>query len=83
MANPLEKSIKRNALLRQAVAEAATQAKVHVMMDARPCSIEIGRNAKGELTYNIKIYTIDAQETFDTVKEIRKIEQEIKDKFNI
>lgn len=85
MASPIKKHKAKEdrvaQVLRGAVAQALVENKAHIMLDARPCSIEIGRNAKKELVWNVKIYTLDGPETLDTVSLIRKIENQIEEQF--
>ena len=87
MADPLKKSKEKGkimqAAIRSAVQLAMNENKAHVMLDARPCSIEVGRNTKGELSWNVKLYTIDPAETLDTVATIRAIEEQILTKFRV
>lgn len=81
MASPAKK-LKEHQDIRSAIALAAVQGRAHVIVDARPCSIEIGRNAKGELSWNAKIYCEDAKATLDSVGHIKTIEDAINEKFN-
>jgi hypothetical protein len=67
--------------IRSAVTRAIAENKVSVVIDGRPCSIEVSKNYKGELSYTLKLYTRDAQEIENSIPKLKQIEDKIKSSF--
>jgi len=81
-ANRPSKKVVADRVVRQAVRKALKEGKVNLILDAKPCSIEIGATASSMLVWKVKIYEEDAKAILSTVPVIKKIKQEITKQFS-
>lgn len=85
MSNPQTKRMHKKVIadreVRAAIKKAFKEGSVNVVLDAKPCSLEISRSTSGILSWKAKLYTKDARETLDSVSMIAQIESEIKRSF--
>ena len=87
MSNPATKRLGKKVLAdrdaRALVRKAKKEGKIHVVVDAKPCSLEISKSTSGIIAWKVKIYSIDSQETHQSVKDIKKISEAIAKEFPV
>lgn len=71
-----------DAEVRAAVTRAITENKAHVVLDGRPCSLEVTKGLRGEIGFNMKIYTRDAQEMKDSIPLLVEIKDILEETFD-
>ena len=85
MASPLKKQkhkeIVKHDCIRKAIGEACDSGKANIVIDAKPCSLEITRGRNNEYSWNIKLYIVDGAATFNGVSVIKQIDDEIRRQF--
>ena len=82
MASPQKKQmVMQRTGIRKAIADAIESKSTSVLVDSRPCSLEITRGRNNELSWNIKLYSVDGAAVLDSVKVAKTIEDEIRRQF--
>ena len=82
MASPQKKQkVVADDWVRNAVLQAIRNKSQSVLIDSRPCSLEITRGRNNELSWNIKLYSVDGAAVLDSVRVAKTIEEEIKRQF--
>ncbi len=76
-----KKSKKKQDLRKRAIEEAIDDKRAQVIIDDRPCSVEVNRTAKGDYTFSLKVYVRDQQEMLGVIPDLNKIRKEIEKKF--
>ena len=81
MASPQKKQMVKRDFLREAVFKALLHNEAKILVDSRPCSLEITRGRNNELSWNIKLYSVDGAAVLDSVRVAKTIEDEIRCQF--
>jgi hypothetical protein len=55
--------------------------KTVIVIDDRPCSLEVNKTAKGDFTFSMKVYVKDANDMLATIPSLRKIRAKLEKDF--
>jgi len=67
--------------MRKAVKMAIKEGKIDVVLDAKPCSLEISKSTSGIFSWKVKIYSADAGEVLQSVEKVKRIKDVIQESF--
>ena len=75
-----KEKVKKN-LHKKLIGDAIEHGKAVVLLEERPCSVEISRTAKGDITFSLKTYVRNEKEMLSVIPELSKIKDAINKQF--
>jgi hypothetical protein len=75
------KKVLADVAIRKAVRKAVREGRTNIVIDAKPCSLEVSKSTSGIIAWKVKIYSADAGEVLDSVSKVKRIREKIDEHF--